>query len=414
MSWTAKTWQPKVPRDEPLIIAGAFYAFMGLLFLGSWYTDYLTGGTRRLPVFILAAAALVAPALLTWRQARRAGRRRALWAILVLGGTALALWLPVQYLLMSESLPPYTQVVLPEVLSQAQAATFVTLVPLAMGALPFVLYGFALGQTRPMPGVPPRIAVVAIWAGGTLLLTGTLFVAMLKPASPPLVSVPAPNTITLRVERPPTMETEATYATWNKLLWRFRDALPPGASDVSVNQEELTVSLPRFAEPGTTLSFLIATGVIEIVDTGESRPTPDTEVSTTYSPLDDTSDRHETLISPQDLLFHEHWSGMAIADVRVETETGQRDEARLILPLTVESVRQIEDRLSTDRPSNLSLVMDNVVLAPLTSPDVIAGTGLAINGLDPPLARMVAAILRYDTLPLTPAVEAAQGAQFGG
>lgn len=405
MSWTTKTstWQPPGRRDRPLFIAVVFFGLVAVFFLWAWYQYYVQGMFGRVLLFILGIVALLAPAVLTWRQASHAGRLRNLWSLLVLGGSALALFLPGRYLVLSRPIPTSSYLVNPGIYGQALTVTLVALIPLAMGAFPIVLYGLAIGQARPLAGIPPRPAMLAVWVAGTVICGACHFVSLLNPVVPPLIGVNRSNEVQLRLDLPPTIETEVVTAAWSKLIWRLGDGFPPGTTVVSAERDAVRLTVPAIQGWKDRLAQLAAPGIVEIVYTGETLLTPDTEVSTTLRPLADKSQTYETLFSGAGLQRSQHWSGMEIADVTVETT--REGGAAIRLPLTAGTVVDIERRAGASENQNLALVLDNMVMA-VTSMPIMTDGSFLIEGLSIQDAQLVAAIARYGSLPLIPTVDA--------
>ena len=401
MSWNTRTWRPATRRDGPLIIVAAFFAAPAFFFITAWYADYILGVSSTILIAITGFATLLIPALLCYRLAGRAGRRRTLWTILVLAGSLLALWLPVRYLVLGGPLPPAAYAVLRAALRQTTAATLVSLIPLLMGMMPVVVYGLAIGIDRPLAGTPPRLAVLFTAFAGALIWAAALFIALLNPALPPLIPVGAQTEVTVRLSPAPTLPGDIVPLTWSALLWRIHDGIPPGATQVTAGGNSLELMVPVVAQSQAILGILMGPGMVEFVDAGNDPPSVGSEVSTTFRPQPAAERTFETILSGADLLTELHWSGIAVGAVRLDNENDAP-----IMTVTFDSEgRQILQRFSEDNEGAfLSLVLDNVVLLsfPIRGP-VEDGT-LVVRRLDPEIAPPVAAILRYGPLPLVPTV----------
>lgn len=408
MTWTTRTttWQIRDRRDRPLLIAGAFFVLVSAFFLADWYQNYTGGMLGQMPPIVLGIAALLMPAVLTWHQAGQAGRRRNLWSLLVLGGSALALFLPARYLILSRAVPTSSYQVIPGIYSQALTVTLVALIPLAMGAFPIVLYGLAIGQIRPLAGIPPRPAILGVWVAGTLICAVCHFIALLNPDLPPLIGVNRSREVRLSLDLPPTVESEVVTATWSKVLWRLSDGFPTGTTVTSADRDTVLLNVPAFPGWEERLAHLAAPGIVEIIYTGEAVLAPDTEVSTTLEPLPDKSVTYETLFSSSGLQRIQHWSGVEFSDVTVET-TGER-QAAIRFPLTESTTRELQRTIATLENQNLALVLDNVVLAATSMQGGMTGASFLVAGLSNEDAQLVAAVARYGILPLIPSVNAGE------
>ena len=404
MSWSTRSWRPATRRDGPLVILAAFFLAPAFFFLVGWYADYIMGVTSAVVVPITAAATLLLPALFCYRLAGRAGRRRALWAILVLAGSLLSLWLPIRYLVLGGPLPPAAYGVLPVAFRQTIAATLVSLIPLLMGMIPVVVYGLAIGIDRPLAGIPPRASVLVAALAGILVWAATLFISLLNPVRPPLIPVGAETAITARVSPPPTLPGEIVPLTWASLLWRLHDGVPPGATHITAGDGdlELMLTLPVVAQSQVILGILVGPGMVELVNSGDDPPGAGSEVSTTLRPLPGAEEAFETVLSSGDLMTEAHWSGTAVGAVSLETEN---DAPVMTLTLSDEGHRRLERFSEDNQGAFLSLVLDNVVLLSFPTRGSIEDGTLVVRRLDPEIAPAVTAILRYGPLPLVPEIE---------
>lgn len=402
MSWNARTWQPAVRRDGPLTVAAAFFLLPALFFFTTWYASYFAGTTPTVVVTLAGAIALITPPLLSFHLAGRAGRRRTLWAFLVLSGLILSLWLPTRYLIPGGPLPPGAYIAIPEVLSQALAATVVSMIPLLMGAIPVVVYGLAIEMDRPLAGVPPRAAVLMTAGGGIILWAGALFVTLLNPVAPPFVPLGARIEVQIHLSPPPTLPGEIVPATWEALLWRLHDGLPPGATEVSSENDSLGLRLPAIVERQNFLNLLMGQGTVELVDAGDSPPAAGTSVSTTRRPLAGAEETLESVLAGEAFAQEEHWSGVGMRQVRLE----ERNNATVLVVTIAEEGQETLQRFAEEnRGAFLSLVLDNVVLISFPALGAIENGTLVIRRVDSEIAAVLAAIMRYGPLPLLPEVE---------
>jgi hypothetical protein len=272
-----------------------------------------------------------------------------------------------------------------------------------MGAFPIVLYGLAIGQIRPLAGIPPRPAILAVWVTGTLICAACQFIALLNPDLPPLISVDRRREIQLRIDPPPTIESEVITATWSKLLWRFGDGFPTGAKVVSGDRDAVRLSVPAFPGWEERVARLAAPGIVEIVYTGNTVLTPETEVSTTLQPLADKSVTYETLFSSPGLQRVEHWSGMEFSEVTVETSGEGR--AAIRFQLAAPTAQELRRSIAARESQNLALVLDNVVVIATSMQGDPSDGSFLVQGLSVKDAQLVAAVARYGILPLVPSVD---------
>lgn len=403
MSWSARTWQPTVRRDGPIIVVAAFFLIPSLFFFAAWYADFLAGRSSTIVLTIAAAVAGLIPPIICFRMAGRAGRRRLLWAFLVLAGSLMALWLPARYLISDGPLPPAAFLAVPTTFRQTLAAALVSLFPLLMGTIPVMVYGLAIGIDRPLPGVAPRGAVLLTAAGGAILWFAALFISLLNPQPPPFVPVGQQIAVTAQLSPPPTLPGDVVPSTWATLLWRLRDGSPPGATEVGVENDSVRLSLPATIQEHGLLDMLLGRGAIELVDVADSPPAAGTTVSTTLWPSPGADEAFETVVSSDDLLTETHWSGF----VRGVVTLGVNNNAPVLIVTFDDAGRERLQALSASRPGVfLTLVLDNVVILSFPLQGALEGDTLVIRRLPPEIAPTLAAIMRYGPLPLVPAVEA--------
>lgn len=400
MSWTTRTWQPPVRRDGPLVVVGAFFLIPALFFLISWYVDFLASR----PAFIVLAAtavlAAVIPSLICFHMAGRAGRRRLMWTFLVLAGSLMALWLPARYLILGGPLPPQTFVAVPMAFRQTLAAALVSLVPLLAGTIPVLVYGLAIGVDRPLPGVAPQGVVLLAAAVGALIWFAALFIALLNPQPPPFVPLDEQITVAVELSRPPTLPGVVVPSTWLTLLWRLHDGHPPGATNVSVENDSMLLSLPGDLREHGLLEMLMGRGAIELVDVGDSPPAAETSVSTTQWPLPGAEETFETVVSSDELLVEAHWSGFGRRAVTLD------DDTYVVVATFDEAAAARLNALSEQRPGAfLSLVLDNVVILSFPLQGALDDNMLEIRRVPPEIAAALTAIMRYGPLPLVPTVQ---------
>lgn len=400
MSWRVNTWQPPVRRDGPLVVGAAFFLLPCLFFLVTWYADYFAASSSTVVMVMVAIGAVLGPALLCFRYASRAGRRRILWSALVLGGSVMSMWLPVQYLFQGGPLPISAHIPLPQVLRQVSATTTVALLPLLMGTIPVVLYGLVPGQDRPTEGTPPRGAVLLTAGAGIVLWAAALYLTLLNPAPPPLVP-PGERVVTdVEVIRPPALPGELLPQTWTALLWRLHDGVAPGATDLSrESSERLIMQLPESVERENLAILLMGKGIIEFVDVGNDPPPVGSTISTSGRALSDVDEVFDTIVTPEQFTHTFHWSGQRISRVTVQ-EDGEM--AVLIITLTEEGQNDLQGFARGRRGSFLTLTLDNQVIISFPVSEAIADNTLVVRRLDVDVAHALAAIMRYGPLQLVP------------
>lgn len=402
MSWSARTWQPTVRRDGPLVVVAAFFLIPSLFFLGAWYADFLADQSSSILLIIAAVVTALIPPIICFQLAGRAGRRRFLWAVLVLAGSLMALWLPAQYLVLGGPLPPGAYLAVPTALRQTMASALVSLFPLLMGTIPVLVYGLAIGVERPLSGIAPRGAVLLTAAGGALLWFGALFISLLNPQPPPLVPIGEQVRLTAELAPPPTLPGDVVPSTWATLLWRLREGIPPGATEIDVENDSMRLSLPASVQEQGLLDMLMGRGAIELVDVADSPPAAGTLVSTTLWPLPGADEAFETVLSGDDLLTEIHWSGFVRGVVALDVD----NNAPVLVVSFDEAALETLQALAADRTGMfLSLVLDNVVVLSFPLQGALEGDTLAIRRLTPEIAPALAAIMRYGPLPLTPDVQ---------
>lgn len=405
MSWTTRTWQPKVRRDGPFVVVGAFFLIPSLFFLTAWYVDFLAGRSSSLVLTIVAILAVLFPALICFQMAGRAGRRRFLWTVLVLAGSLMALWLPARYLILDGPLPTATFLAVPMAFRQTLAAALVSLVPLLGGTIPVIIYGLAIGVDRPLPGVAPRGAVLLATAAGVLIWFASLFISLLNPQPPPLAPIDERITLTAELLRPPTLPGEVVPSTWLTLLWRLRDGHPPGATEVSAENDSVRLSLSADVQDHGLLDMLMGRGAIELVNVGDSPPAAGTTVSTTDWPLAGADEAYDTVVSSDDLQIETHWSGFSRRAVELDYDDGS---PVLVVTFEERPADRLQRLVEQRSDAFLSLVLDNVVILSFPLQGALEGNTLGIRRLSPEIAPALAAIMRYGPLPLVPSIETAQ------
>lgn len=403
MSWSTRTWEPRIRRDGPLLAVATFFVAPCAFFLVMWYTQYLSGLSTTPVIASLGALVVLIPPLICYRLARRAGRRGALWFIIVLAGMILAHWLPARYLVLGGSLPSGAHVVLPNLARQALAATLVSLVPLVMGMIPVIVYGLAIGLDRPLAGTPPRGAVMLVAAAGTILWIVVLFASLLNP-TPPLFAVTAEQVeYVVNVSRPPALSAQVEESTWEALLWRLHDGAPPGATAVRASEDEgVHMQLPETVQSSAVLELLMGPGVIEFVDAGDAPPAAGTEVSTSSRSIAAADFAFDTVLAGDDVILEQHWSGIASRTVELVV---QDDDPIMMVHLNDEGLAKLRRYSEENQGDFLALVLDNTVILSFPVRSSIDSHVLTIRRLEPDWARPIMAILRYGSLPLTPTVE---------
>jgi hypothetical protein len=293
-------------------------------------------------------------------------------------------------------------VALPAALSQVLAATTVSIVPLLTGTIPIVVYGLAVGQDHPLAGIPPRGAVILAAVTGAIFWAVTLFVALLNPVVPPFVNLGERVAVVARVTRPAGLPGEVVPATWSALLWRLHDGALPGATGVRMTEEGLVLQLPAWLESEGLLEPVLGRGRIELVNAGEVPPTPGTSVSTSESPLPGAEETLDTIVSGEQLAQDAHWSGISTGKVALEEGL----EASVLTLVLDEAGQETLVRFAEDNQGAfLSIVLDNTALISFPVLGAIDENTLVIRRLDPELAKILAAIMRYGPLPLVPEVE---------
>lgn len=386
------------------MVVAAYFLLPALFFFVSWYASYVPGSSATVVAALTGAVALLVPALLCYRLAGRAGRRRRLWTILVLAGSFLSLWLPFRYVMLEGPLPTSSFVALPISLREVAAAALVALIPLLAGAIPIVMYGLALGLDRPMAGIPPRGALLMSASAGMLTWFTALFITLLNPVSPPFMPLQPQIDVIAQLAPAPTLPGEMVPSTWRTLLWRLHDGAPPGATEVELVEDSLDLHIPAQTRESGLLEILMGRGLTELVDVEDRPPAAGTSVSTTQNPLPGAEEIYDTLATGDELATTMHWSGVRRAEVALQDE----DETPVV---TVRFGDEAQERLielaEADPAKFVSLVVDNVVVLSFPLRGAIEGDRLVIRRLDPEFAAPVAATLRYGPLPLVPAVEVA-------
>lgn len=400
MSWSMRTWQPPVRRDGPLVVISAFFLLPALFFLTAWYASYIPRSSSMVVAATSGAIALFAPAILCYHLAGRAGRRRTLWAVLVLAGSLLSLWLATQYLVFGGSLPTAAHVTLPDALGRVLATVLVSSVPLLMGMIPALAYGLAVGVDRPLAGVPPRGAVVITTVVGIVAWIGTLSLALLNPSVPPLMPLGERLELEARIIRPAGVPGETVPATWSALFWRLRDGIPPGVTGIRDEGDSYHLLAPEALE--TLAPLFLGRGTVEFVDAEDEPPASGTQISTTQQPLPGAEETLKTILTGEQFVGTKHWSGITVSDITV-----QEGGTSSVMAVTLnEEGRQVLQRFSEENPGAfLSLVVDNIAIISFPVAGALESDGLVIRRFQPQTAMAVAAIMRYGPLALVPEFE---------
>lgn len=400
MSWSMRTWQPPVRRDGPLIVIAAFFLLPGLFFISAWYADYFRSSSSSAVVAIMGAIAVFVPSLLCYQLAGRAGRRRILWALLVLAGSVMSLWLATQYLVIGGSLPAASYIALPAALRRVLATTLVSSVPLLMGMLPVLVYGLAVGQDRPLAGVPPRGAVIFLAVVGGIIWMGTLFLALLNPAPPPLIPLGNRVEVLAQLTRPAGLPGEIVPATWAALFWRLHDGMAPGVTGVEQENGAYRLFTPEGMDSMAPL--FMGRGAVEFVDAGSTPPSSGANVSTTRQPLAGAEETLETVLTEEHFARSIHWTGIEVNEIAIDDGT---TASVLVITLNEEGQAALQRYSESNRSAFLSLVIDNVAVVSFPIAGALENGTLVIRRLEPQTATAVAAIMRYGPLGLVPEYE---------
>jgi hypothetical protein len=379
----------------PAAILVLFFALPAVLFLGAWYSEYFSNMVWRPLRTVLAATALLLPALLTWWQASRTRRRRLLWSVLVLAGSALSLYLPGNLLFsgLPFSLPPQAYLVQPEALAEARALTFIAIVPVLMGVIPAVLYALAVGQIRPTGGGTSPFAVLIITLMGTVFWAGAFLIALLNPGPPPLIDNVPSSDISLEATIPPNVEPDALHESRFALLWRLRDNTPPGAVGVESEGTQMVITMPQEIQTVTNLELMTATGQVSIVDTG-STPIQIEGETPTAPPDDEVAPIVITpIITTTALVRSEHWSGIEIGQANLTRSPSDRPV--LTLTLDDEGAEELSQYMEENPQNYMAILLDGTPLLATPVTNEISGNEFVVRGLEDQAARLLLYALRY-------------------